>query len=125
VPSLLSDIADYGSWKFRADHSAMYFSTYLFLQKTNVGIGGAFALAVVGLYGFDATAITHSDKSVQGLRIAIGLIPALLMIISLLFIAKIPINAHRHHIIQKRLTQRLQRQVIDLNTPVTNPSINT
>lgn len=109
VPSLLSDIADYGSWKFGVDRSAMYFSSYLFLQKTNVGIGGAFALAFVGLYGFDATAITHSGTSVLGLRIAIGLIPALLMIISLVFIAKIPINTRRHKVIQKRLFQRAQR----------------
>ena len=124
VPSLLSDIADYGSWKFRADRSAMYFSAYLFLQKTNVGIGGAFALAFIGLYGFDATAVTHSDKSIFGLRIAIALIPALLMIAAIPFIAKIPINVHRHQIIQKRLAQRLQRQAIHLNTPATNRSVN-
>lgn len=126
VPSLLSDITDYGSWKFGADRAATYFSTYLFLQKTNVGMGGAFGLALIGWYGFDATAVTHTQESILGLRLAIAYAPALLMISALFLISKLPINERRHAAIQQRLASRIHRNEkqkathSDSKTPSTN-----
>ena len=126
VPSLLSDIIDYSSWKFGADRAATYFSTYLFLQKTNVGMGGAFGLALIGWYGFDATAVTHTQESILGLRLAIAYAPALLMISALFLISKLPINERRHAAIQQRLASRIHRNEkqkathSDSKTPSTN-----
>ena len=40
APSLLSNIADYGIWKFGTDRSATYFSLYTLLNKTVNALGG-------------------------------------------------------------------------------------
>ena len=109
VPSLLSDIADYGTWKFGADRVATYFSAYSFMYKAVIGMGGAFALALIGFYEFDAAATTQTENSIFGLRLAIAYLPALLMFASLILIARTPINVGRHTIIQRRLVSIIQR----------------
>ena len=110
VPSMLADIADYGSWRFKADRTATYFSVYYFWVKAIVGLGGALGLAIVGWYGFDATAQVHSDESIEGLHLAIAYLPALLMFVALFAIVKNPLNARRHRIIGQRLALRLGQE---------------
>ena len=109
VPSLLSDIADYGLWKFGVNRAATYFAVYAFMAKAIVGIAGALGLGLVGWYGFDTAEATHALEHVFGLRLVIAYLPAILMLLALTLIAKTPINQQRHSIIQQRLSQRMQR----------------
>ena len=109
VPSLLSDIADYGLWKFGVNRAATYFAVYAFMAKAIVGIAGALGLGLVGWYGFDAASASHAREHVFGLRLTMAYLPAILMLLALTLIAKTPINAQRHSIIQQRLSQRMQR----------------
>lgn len=106
APSLLSDIADYGRWKFSIDNAGMYFSMFTLVAKANIGVGGALALSVAGSSGFDPTVSIQSDAGVFGLRLAIGYIPAVLIGIALCLIALTPIDARRHRIISRRLEAR-------------------
>ena len=107
VPSLLSDIVDYGTWKFGADRAATYFSLFTFVNKSVGALGGALALALAGWVGFDPTLGAHDDLVISGLRYAIAWIPALFILLSIFFIARIPITAKRHLIIRRRLNNQL------------------
>ena len=109
VPSLLSDIVDYGTWKFGADQAATYFSLYTFINKTVAAFGGALALGIVGWIGFDPMANSHGDIAVTGLRLAMAFIPTLFILLSIVFIIRIPITARRHAIIRRRLDSQLAR----------------
>lgn len=107
VPSLLSDIIDYGTWKFGKDYSASYFSIYSLISKTAAALGGASSLAIAGLVGFDPTMNLHDDTVILGLRLAVAWIPALIILLSIFFIANIPITSRRHLIVRRRLDTRL------------------
>lgn len=109
APSLLADISDYGTWKFKIDYSATYFSIYTLAIKTSAAVGGAFSLTIAGWYGFDATAIHHSEDSVIGLILAGTWLPPLLALLALMFIFYSPITTHRHAIIRRRLYIRENR----------------
>ena len=109
VPSLLSDIVDYGTWKFGTDRAATYFSLYTFINKSVGALGGALGLAIAGWVGFDPTASTHNDMAIFGVRFTIAWIPALFILLSIVFIARIPITAHRHAVIRRRLDSRFAR----------------
>ena len=109
VPSLLSDIVDYGTWKFGVDRAGTYFSLFTFVNKSVGALGGALALAIAGWVGFDPTETIHNDAAVSGVRFAIAWIPALFILLSIFFIARIPITAHRHGIIRRRLDARVTR----------------
>jgi glycoside/pentoside/hexuronide:cation symporter, GPH family len=103
LPSLMSDVIDYGTWKFGTDRAATYFSLYTFINKSVGALGGALGLAIAGWSGFDPTVTSHSDEAIMGLRFGVSWIPAAFILLSIVFIASIPITARRHAIIRRRL----------------------
>lgn len=103
APAILADIVDYGMWKFGRDRAATYFSFYMLITKVNVGISSALGLTIIGLYHFDPTMTIHSEEAVSGMRLALIVIPAFFILLSLIFILLTPINKRRHAIIRKRL----------------------
>jgi len=106
APSLLSDISDYGSWKFGQDFASTYFSLYTMVFKANIGVGAALGLAVAGLYGFEPSSLVQTERALTGLRLSIAWIPALLIVVATGFIALTPISRLRHDIIRRRLERR-------------------
>lgn len=109
APSLLADVIDYSTWKFKRDRGATLFSLYTFINKTGMAIGGAIGMALAGWYGFDATAETHSIDSAFGLRLGVAWLPIPFLLLSLLLMVRMPINSHRHAIIQCGLDRRDKR----------------
>lgn len=110
APSLLSDIVDYGTWKFGRDNTATYFSTFTFLTKSVGALGGALGLAISAKFGFDPTTTSHSEGAIFGLRLSIAWIPAILIVSSIAFIWKIPITYRQHTIIRRRLSALIIRE---------------
>lgn len=110
--SVLSDIVDYGTWRFGTDQAASYFSVYTLIVKANAALGTAFGLAIAGWFGFDAAATTHSDKSVLGLHLAIAYIPALFFFIATLFVFKIRISEKMHRYIRRQLDYRASKKPV-------------
>lgn len=106
VPSLLSEITDYGRWKYHSDRSATCFAVYTFITKSSLAIAMALGLAVAGWYGFDAAASTHSESSVFGLALAMTWIPLFFSALSLLFIFSIPLTERQYRIVCRRLSRR-------------------
>ena len=106
APSLLSDIIDYGRWKFSLDNAATFFSLYALVAKANVAIGGALGLAIAGSYGFEVSNTVQTDGAIDALRFSIAWIPALIILGSFVCIALTPINVRRHKIIRRRLDAR-------------------
>jgi Na+/melibiose symporter-like transporter len=109
VPSLMSDIVDYGTWKFGTDRAATYFSSYTFMNKAAYALGSALGLAIAGWVGFDPTQTSHNESTIVGLRFGIAWISAGFIALSIFFIAIIPITTSRHAIIRRRLNSRLVR----------------
>ena len=107
--SLLSDIADYSTWKYRVNRSASYFAIYAFMGKSNIAIAMAIGLAIAGWYGFDATATTHSPDSVFGLTLAMTWLPFFFSLVSLIFFLMIPLNERRSQIIRRQLACQATR----------------
>ncbi len=109
VPSLLSDLSDYGTLKSGRDRSATYFAIFTFINKTVGALGGALGLAMINWWGFDPAASTHSETSVSGLRYAVVWIPAFFFLFSLFLIGRIAITSRQHGIIRKRLLALTER----------------
>lgn len=105
APALLSDIIDYSTWKFGRDRSATYFSLYSLISKTNAALGSAVGMATAAWFGFEATATVHSVENALGLRLGIAWLPMPFLLLSMLFMAKMPITARRHAIVRRRLNR--------------------
>ena len=103
APAMLSEIADYSTWKYGHQSTGMYFSLFTFVNKVNVAIGGALGLGIAGWYGFDVAAQSQTTESIFGLSLAISWLPSLFAFLALIFILLTPINSYRHTIIRRRL----------------------
>lgn len=115
APSLLSDIADYGRWRFGVDRTGTYFAFYLFLMKSLNGLGISLGLAIAGYYGFDASTTEHTETGIFGLHLSLAYLPASIMFLSLFFVINSPINTHRHTLIQQCLQRRADKKSLNLN----------
>lgn len=111
--SLLSDIVDYTTLKFRIYRGSTYFALFMFIFKGMYAVGGALGLYIAGRFSFDATAAVQSDEAVLGLKIAMVFMPVVLALISLIFISRIGIGAREHAIITKRLELLERRRIRD------------
>ena len=110
--SMLSDIVDYATLKFRIYQGGTYFSLFLFIYKGAFTIGTALGLAIAGWYGFDPSGANHSN-GIAGLRLAMTWIPIGFASLAIVFIVLSPITEQRHRIIRRRLDAleaRTQRQ---------------
>ena len=101
--AMMSEIVDYSRWKCAENCDGSLFSIFIFLQKSSAALGGSLGFFIVGWYGFDANAPVHTPESTVGMYWVVSWLPALLSLLAMLFILKMPISARRHSIIRRRL----------------------
>ena len=116
APAMLSEIADYSELKFRSQNTGMYFSLFLFVQKTCIAIGAAVGLAILGWFGYDATATSQVLEATQGLMLVVVWIPAVLALMALILIALNPINVRRYRIVRCRLDALASRSARNISS---------
>ena len=106
---VLANIADYGKWKFDQDCSATYFSLCKTIFKLNSSVGVAIGLLIAGWLGFDPLAEEMSEAAKVALKFAYIVLPLVFIILSIVVIARIPLNTHQQSVIRKRLEARALR----------------
>lgn len=108
-PAMMSEIIDYSRWKYKTSCDASLFSLYVFFAKASLALGGSVGFFIAGWYGFDAQATVHTPESVVGLYWVVSWLPALLLMVSIVFICMAPISERRHGIVRRRLDGTVQR----------------
>lgn len=106
VYTMSADIVDYGRFHTGRDHGGLYGSMFAFLQKSLLGVSAALGLALVGAFGFDATAETQTTTAVIGIKIGFALAPALGLLLAAAVIWNYPLNRARITEIQAGLAAR-------------------
>jgi glycoside/pentoside/hexuronide:cation symporter, GPH family len=106
VYTMSADIVDYGKLRTGQDHGGLYGSMFAFLQKSFLGVSAALGLALVGAFGFDATAETQTPLAAFGVKAGFSLAPALGLILAAIIIWNYPLNRARIAKIQAALTRR-------------------
>ena len=121
--AMYAEVVDYSNWKYRVERTATYFSLYTLMGKLTGSLSISLGLGIAGWYGLDATATTHSEQAVWGLKLAMSWIPVVFTLFALVFIALFPIDDHRHRIIRRRLDQRATRRLSALTPVAKNDSL--
>ncbi len=106
VFTMSADIVDYGRLYTQQDHGGLYGAMFAFLQKSLQGVATAMGLALAGAFGFDATATTQSAGGVFGIKLAMGILPAIGLIGAAAIIWNYPLTRARTKEIQDALAER-------------------
>ena len=112
--AMAADAVDIDSARTGEQRAGLYFSVWGMLLKGGNAIGGAVALFIVGMFGFDATsdpalaytAEGNSNLSLWVLALTYSIIPAAIKFIALPFIWRYPLTEER----QIRIRERLERR---------------
>lgn len=107
--SIMGDVVDYGRMRQPRNQGGTYFAVVNLVSKAGLGLGGGISIAIAGLFGFDASKMTHSDWSIIGLKTGLIIVPFVLALCAIYLISLTPIDPRRHGIIQRRLQSRLKQ----------------
>ena len=75
--SMIADTADYGELKTGRRVTGLVFSGVLFAIKLGIAIAGFCIGTVLASYGYDGEAMEQTPRALQGILLAISLLPAL------------------------------------------------
>lgn len=112
--SMLPDVVDLDELQTGLRREGLYFSAVVFLQKFGVAIALFASGVFLDLAGFIAGAEAQPPAALWTIRLLIGPLPAILLLGSLWFAYRYPINRDRHQQILLALEeQRHQKRVVD------------
>jgi GPH family glycoside/pentoside/hexuronide:cation symporter len=110
--SLMGDVIDYDTWRTGQKRTAIYAGLLSFVTKLNAIPGGAVALMIVGLMGYQPKlAGANSAHAILGLKIAFVIAPGILFGLAILLACVFPIDRRRQGIISRRLASREARDL--------------
>jgi GPH family glycoside/pentoside/hexuronide:cation symporter len=115
-PAILADVVDYDTLKTGQNRSGQYFALLNLVFKANFAVGGAIALFTLEVFGFDPTQALHDATATLGIKFAFGGLPAISIIIGIVFIVLFPLDKRRHDIIRRRLESLAARAARDASS---------
>lgn len=90
-----ADTIEFGEWKTGRRTEGTTYAVFSFIRKLGQAFGGFAAAGIIGLTGYVGTAAVQTDGALQGIRVATGLVPAVLALLTLLVMAKYPLTDKR------------------------------
>ncbi len=107
VPAMIGDIVDDDRLRTGEDRAGVYSAIYAFLSTNRMlGVAGAFGIALVGWFGFDATASQQGAWGAFGIKLVAVWLPALGFAASAPLIWWFPIDRARQQEIREAIRRR-------------------
>lgn len=110
--SMQADTVDYGEWKTGVRSEGGSYSILSFVRKVGQGLGGGLSGAILAVYAYSGDALNQSAEAVQGIRVAAGLVPAILAVLAALVMLKYHLGADEHADVISDLNERRTRQAV-------------
>ncbi|TKB51748.1 MFS transporter [Ferrimonas aestuarii] len=105
LPSMLADLLDYDRWRNRRERGATLFAIQALVFKLNQGVGGAAALGLAVLYGFNGKEVAAAD-GMFGLQLGFLGWPILLLLPTLALIKNYRLGQQAQQALIRRLNRR-------------------
>jgi GPH family glycoside/pentoside/hexuronide:cation symporter len=113
--AMIPDAIEYDEWKTGARHEGMFYSLVTLAQKIASSLAVPGVLLILELTGYVPNAATQPDSALLGIRLAIGPIPAVLLVIGILFAVLYPLNREKHAQMVRELEERRNQAAENVN----------
>jgi len=104
--SLEADTVEYGEWVTGVRTEGIVYSVFSFTRKLSQAIGGAAASYALTAGAYSAALPSQPDSALTWIRIATGLVPAVLIVLALVIMHFYPLTDARFTQIVNEITQR-------------------
>lgn len=112
--SMLGDTADYSEWKNNRRATGLVYSAGTFINKTGHGFAGAIVLLVLAGYGYDAADEQTITNSLDGMRLLMSGIPALIGVVAAIIMFTYPLSEAKMLQVERELAER--RRIAGIST---------
>jgi glucuronide carrier protein len=110
--ALEADTVEYGEWKTGIRTEGVTYALFSFTRKMGQAIGGAAAAYTIGFGGYVAHADLQPDSAVTAIKIAAGVVPAVVIAIAVAIMFVYPLTETRFRELVREVSQRrVARQV--------------
>lgn len=79
--AMIADTIEYGHWKTGTRVEGMLYSSTTFGAKVGAGVGGAVALGVIGMAGYDGLAAVQAPSAIEAIKVLYLIVPIPFMIV--------------------------------------------
>ncbi len=101
-----ADTVDYGEWKSSVRAEGSSYAMLSFTRKAGQGVGGAAAAYTIGLGGYVSGAATPTADAVTSIRIAAGVVPAVVMLAAIGVMLAYPLTEKAFRLMVAEMAQR-------------------
>jgi GPH family glycoside/pentoside/hexuronide:cation symporter len=104
--SIIPDAIEWGELHTGERHEGMFYSLVTLMQKIASSIAIPLVLVLLEFTGYIPNSLEQPQSAIQGIRIVVGPVPAILLCAGIVFAWRYPINRQVHGDIQQQLSQR-------------------
>jgi glycoside/pentoside/hexuronide:cation symporter, GPH family len=104
--AIIPDAIEYGELQTGERHEGMFYSLITLAQKVASSIAVPLALLVLDSTGYVANSATQPASAIFGIRMVAGPIPAVMILLGILFTLLYPIGRESHQEITRQLAER-------------------
>jgi GPH family glycoside/pentoside/hexuronide:cation symporter len=108
--SILPDAVEWDEYQTGERHEGMFYSLVTLMQKIASSVAIPLVLLVLQVTGYEPNAAQQVNSAIWGIRIAIGPIPALMLIGGIVFALRYPLDRERFAQVVKELEERRARK---------------
>ena len=120
--AVYADVTDYGRLRAGVEGGGLYVSVAGLVQKVQLTVFGSLGMIIVGLFGFQPGAESHSEEAIWALRITVAGFPMAFSTLAALLMWRFPLNQRRMRIIGRRLASlEARRQATGEASQVVRP----
>ncbi|MBT4263698.1 MAG: MFS transporter, partial [Deltaproteobacteria bacterium] len=110
--SMYGDISDYSEWKNKRRATGLIFSSSSATNKLGWTLGSSITGWLLAYYGFEAN-VVQNQETIMGMKIMIGIIPATLSLVALVFIWFYPLTEKKMSSIKAELEAHLAAETAE------------
>lgn len=104
--AIIPDAIEYGELKYGERHEGIFYSLVTLTRKIATSITLPLVLLLLEWTGYVPNAAAQPDSALWGIRIAIGPIPAVLLLVGIGFAYKYPLTRKKYKEVEAELAQR-------------------
>ncbi|MDQ3898152.1 MAG: glycoside-pentoside-hexuronide (GPH):cation symporter, partial [Actinomycetota bacterium] len=101
-----ADTVDYGEWKSTVRAEGSSYAMLSFTRKAGQGLGGAAAAYTIGAGGYVSAAATQTGDAVTSIRVAAGVVPAVVMLGAVGIMLAYPLTEKAFRLMVAEMAQR-------------------
>mgnify|MGYP000206360343 CR=1 FL=1 len=118
--AILPDAVEWDEWNTGVRHEGIYYSLVTLIQKIATSVAVPLVLLLLQITGYQPNVVQQMPSALWGIRIAMGPLPALMLMGAIYFAAKYPLTREMFGSIQQELESRRKNKAIrqpDLPSP--------